>query len=86
MSFSVANCCLQAIMAQVEVDENGLPISANATLMGHHRGNLIRTHVPISYKTWRHVPSKYKEDVWRDLKVQIPETSFCSYIHTSAFM
>lgn len=56
--------------AAVEVDENGLPRSSNSCTMGHMKGSLIRTHCPISYKTWRQVPRKFKEDVWQDLKVQ----------------
>lgn len=60
---------LQVIMAEVEVNKNGLPVSANATKLGHKKGALVRTHVPISFKTWKHVHQKYKDDVWNELKV-----------------
>lgn len=60
---------LQVIMAEVEVDENGLPTGDLTTKMGHFKGSLIRTHIPISYQNWRQVPMKDKMDVWRQLKV-----------------
>ncbi|XP_026448703.1 uncharacterized protein LOC113348997 [Papaver somniferum] len=68
-------CVIMA--APVEVDEIGLPISVNATKLGHIKGALVRTHVPISYETWRKVPDKYKDDVWNELKMSfdLPETS-----------
>lgn len=66
------------IMAEVEVDENDLPISPNATSYGHMKGSLVRTLVPISYKTWKHVPDKYKNYIWNELQVQI-SSYFCSH-------
>lgn len=55
--------------AVVKVDEYGLPISKNCTKLGHQKGSLVRTHVPIRYTNWKIVPRKYKDDVWNGLKV-----------------
>ncbi|XP_026380696.1 uncharacterized protein LOC113275419 isoform X2 [Papaver somniferum] len=69
-------------MAAVEVDENGLPMSRNSTKLGHLKGALVRTHVPISYKTWKEVPDTYKEDVWNELQISflLPDTSKATVI------
>lgn len=63
--------------AEVEVNENGLPVSLNATKLGHRKGTLVCTHVPVSFKNWKHVHKKYKDDVWNELKgvYSLPETS-----------
>ncbi|XP_026459462.1 uncharacterized protein LOC113360134 [Papaver somniferum] len=64
-------------MAAVVVNEYGQPVSRNCTTAGHRKGSLVRTHVPVSYKNWKLVPQKHKDDVWNTLKDEfnIPETS-----------
>lgn len=57
-------------MAAVVVNEYGQPVSRNCTTAGHRKGSLVRTHVPVSYKNWKLVPQKHKDDVWNTLKVQ----------------
>ncbi|XP_026445224.1 uncharacterized protein LOC113345758 isoform X2 [Papaver somniferum] len=58
----------EVIMAAVEVDENGLPMSRNSTKLGILKGSLVRTHIPISYTNWKMVPENYKDDVWEELQ------------------
>ncbi|KAI3974563.1 hypothetical protein MKX01_020335, partial [Papaver californicum] len=46
------------------------------------KGALIRTLIPISYKTWKQVPQTYKEDAWNELQTsyQFPDSSKVSVV------
>ena len=54
---------------KVDIDNYGSPVGKNASKVATKIGKLVRNHVPISYPSWKKVPSNYKEDVWNQLEV-----------------
>ncbi|KAL5711212.1 hypothetical protein ACHQM5_021693 [Ranunculus cassubicifolius] len=47
---------------------DGIPIGLGWAKAPNKLGQLVRTHIPISFKTWRDVTPTYKDIVWRKMK------------------
>ena len=54
---------------KVDIDNYGSPVGNNASKVASKIGRLVRNHVPITYTSWKKVPSNFKEDVWNQMEV-----------------
>ena len=54
---------------RLKFNEHGLPVGDNSATPSTRWGDLTRTHIPVSYITWRHVDVRYKNQIWTMFKV-----------------
>lgn len=54
---------------RLKFNEHGLPVGENSATPSTRLGDLARTHVPVSYTTWRQVDARYKNQIWTMFKV-----------------
>ena len=54
---------------KLKFNEHGLPVGEDSYTLSTRLGDLARTHVPISYTSWKQVDVRYKNSVWSSLMV-----------------
>ncbi|TYK00930.1 uncharacterized protein E5676_scaffold602G001010 [Cucumis melo var. makuwa] len=77
----------------VEYNELGQPIAESATKLKSFIGTTVRVHVPISYQSWKDVPTELKDKIYEliekdleKLKDPLTEYSFIDREHWNIFV
>jgi len=62
----------------IEYNDQGQWIGKNATKMVSYIGTCVRNHIPISYASWKNVPSELKEKIFVSIQVTVMHLMFNS--------
>lgn len=65
----ITRACSEGHRRVVQYNENGQPFGCNAVKMKSFIGTSVRSHVPITYNSWKAVPLEIKEKIWDLIQV-----------------